>query len=476
MHMIMIKWLNRMFLLSTLLLIPLLMEAQQSITGYFPVIANQKVKLFVFEGFSAYPIDSITVTDKGFFQLSFSPKDYGVGYLATEDGKAFIVILTSEDISLKGESLAKAETVEITSGIQNQLFAQYAREHPRREQALNAWEYLEKIYHMDSLFTVHKTPLYAIEQEKQRLQEEDKVFLAKLGSQTYVSWFLPVRKLVSSVSTIAQYRTNDIPATIKAFRNLDYTDERLYISGLLREIIESHFWLIENSGRSLDSVFIEMKISIDYMIENLSTDAEKFNRITDFLFKLLEKRSLYKVSEYLALKVLNEEKCTIDNSLALQLESYRAMKVGKIAPDLKFNGDIFGPAYVAGKSPDKLSDINANYIVLVFGASWCPACPGELMKIAGLYQEWEKSSVEVVFVSLDENHDILEKFVSPFPFISICDYQKWESPIVKSYHVFATPTLFLLDQRREILLRPNSVHQLNAWIDWYLVQGSKAEE
>jgi hypothetical protein len=93
------------------------------------------------------------------------------------------------------------------------------------------------------------------------------LFLAGLPEGSYVSWYLPVRKLVSSVSTIAQFRTEEIPAAINAFRELDYTDERLYKSGLLRETIEAHFWLIENSGRSLDSVYIEMNISIDYMMK-----------------------------------------------------------------------------------------------------------------------------------------------------------------------------------------------------------------
>jgi hypothetical protein len=135
-----------------------------------------------------------------------------------------------------------------------------------------------------------------------------KPFWQALDPDTYVSWFLPVRKLVSSVPTIAQYRTEQIPGAIAAFRKMDYTDNRLWKSGLLRETIEAHFWLIENSGRSLDSVYVEMNISIDHMIENLVTDEKKFNEITGYLFKLLEQRSLFGASEYLALKVLERGK------------------------------------------------------------------------------------------------------------------------------------------------------------------------
>ena len=55
----------------------------------------------------------------------------------------------------------------------------------------------------------------------------------------------------------------------------------------------------------------------------------------------------------------------------------------------------------------------------------------------------------------------------------IADYKKWDSEIVNDYYVFATPTMYLLDSQRKILLRPNSVKQIAAWVDWYLVQGNK---
>jgi thiol-disulfide isomerase/thioredoxin len=241
---------------------------------------------------------------------------------------------------------------------------------------------------------------------------------------------------------------------------------------LLADVIESHFWLIENSGRSLDSVYIEIHKSIDSMIDNLLGDEKKLNEITEYMFKLLEKRSLFAASEYLALKLLNEKTCTINNDFAAQLESYRAMKKGNIAPDFFFKQDCLAPGYAATEIPEKLSDIQSEYIVVIFGASWCPQCPRELSSIAGVYEKWKKHGVEVLFVSLDDEKKLFKSFTSVFPFISICDYEKWESPAVESYHVFATPTIYLLDNKRKIMLRPNSVRQLDSWVDWYLVQGN----
>jgi hypothetical protein len=124
---------------------------------HIPNLANQQVKLVGFDGFDTYVIDSVKASEKGSFRLSFGARDYGMGYLAAEDNRPFIVILApGEDLRLEGESLAFPESVVITSGRQNQVFGQYATEHPRREQALSAWVYLERIYRQDSLFALHQ--------------------------------------------------------------------------------------------------------------------------------------------------------------------------------------------------------------------------------------------------------------------------------------------------------------------------------
>lgn len=444
----------------------------QIISGDLAQLANQEIRLEGFSGLKTYPIAKTKLDKKGSFKLKYTLSDYGVGYLISSDNKPFFVILSGEDIRIKGEALSLSETIKIIDGEENKFFEQYATEHPRREQALSAWNYLNKIYNSDSLFSVQDTPREAIFKEKRRIKAEDSTFLANLPKESYVKWYLPTRKLVSNVSTVAQHQTEQIPATIEAFRGLDYTDDRLYKSGLFKDAIESHFWLIENSGRPLDSVFFEMQISIDAMIENLVMDEKKLNEVTDYLFDLLERHSLFKASEYLAVKLLNEESCTLDDDLAKQLETYRAMKKGNTAPDIEFKDDIIAPGYSKKELPNKLSKLNNNYTLVVFGASWCPKCAEELPEIAKHYAKWKKEEVEVVFVSLDDDKNTFKSFANDFPYISICDYKKWKSPIVDEYYVFATPTMFLLDSDLEILLRPKSVKQMNAWVDWYLVEGN----
>ncbi|MDA9333742.1 TlpA family protein disulfide reductase [Polaribacter sp.] len=439
----------------------------QSIKGQFLKIPNQTIKLEGFNGLKTYPI-SLTTTDvNGKFELSYSKTDYGVGYLMAVDNKPLFVILSGEEIELAGESLSNFETIKIKKGQENQYFEQFANEHPKREQALSAWLYLEKIYATDTLFAVQKHPVNAIKKEKLRIKNEDAAFLDALPNESYVKWFLPTRKLVSSVSTVVQYRPEGIPEMIKVYRNLDYADARLYKSGLFKDAIESHFWLLENSGNPLDNVFEEMKISIDAIFTKLSTNEKIFNQLTDYLFDLLERHSLFQASEYLALKVLNEGSCTITNDLANQLETYRAMKKGNIAADMVFDKTNFVNPKI---TLTKLSDIKSNYTVVVFGASWCPKCNEELPEIAKRSDKWKSKGIEVIFVAIEEGRNSFIDFAESLPFPSYSDGKKWESKIVKDYYIFSTPTMFLLDSKREIILRPNSVNQMDAWVNRYLIQ------
>jgi len=433
----------------------------QTISGNLSQLIKQEIKLEGFNGLATYPISTTTIDDKGYFKLSYSKSDIGIGYLISADKKPLYIILSGEDTEIKGEALSIIETIKTIKGQENISFEHYVNEHPKREQALSAWIYLEQLYTSDSLFLNKQIVRQTIQDEKKRINFEDEAFLKDLPKNSYISWFLPTRKLVSSVATVARYRTDEIPSTLAAFRNLDYTDARLYKSGLFKEAIESHFWLIENSGKPLDLVFEEMKISIDAMMKYLVKNEKRLNEVTNQLFEVLEQHSLFQASEYLALKVLNQSSCTINSDLAKQLETYRAMKKGNIAPEM-----VFDKAYFAKplEALAKMSDLKSKYTLVAFGASWCPKCTEELPEIAQFYTNWKPKGLEIIYISLDEDHSSFMNVAEQLPFTSYCDFKKWNSKIVADYYVFATPTLFLLDNERAIILRPTSAKQVNAWV------------
>jgi len=439
--------------------------SQQSVYGNFPSLKNQTVRLMGFNGMGSYAIDSTLVNEIGSFTLQYSLKDIGMGYISAADNKPYFTVLEKQSIELKGESLSAPETITIIKGAENKAFVAYATAHTKREQTLSAWDYLQKIYQGDALFSNQKTIQQSIASEIKRIVKQDLDFLSNLPSTSYAHWYLPIRKLIGSVSTVAQYRTQEIPVTIAAFRKIDYADPRLYKSGLLKDAFESQYWLLENRGLPLDTIYKDMNVSTDVILKSIAKNEQLYNEITKYLFDYFEKHSLFQASEYLAIKTLTQNSCTLNNNLANQLETYRAMKVGNTAPNILFTGDVVKNG-LSIASPSRLSDLNSKYKVVIFGASWCTACSEELAQLFPLYSKWKAKGLEVVFISLDTDKTAFQNYTKVLPFISCCDYQQWNTKAAKDYYVSSSPTIYLLDKNNKIILRPRFVKAIDSWIDY----------
>ena len=439
----------------------------QTLSGSFPSLANQTITLDGAKGLDTYSIGSIKADEKGQFTLSYASGDYGIAFLSGEDKKPFVAILEKEGVKLEGQALGEATTIRILEGKENRWFEQYTQEQGKREQALSAWAYLQNLYQNDPLFAKQQVPNQAIQTELLRIQGDDQAFIGGLPTDSFVRWFLPIRKLISSVGAVAQYRTSELPQTIAAFRTMDYADPRFQKSGLFRDVFESQFWLLENSGGTLDENYQKMEVSLDTILKSLEKDELRYNEVVAYVLELLERRSLTQAAEYLALNVLEQDKVALQPRLARQLEGYRAMKIGTQVPEIQFVGDIL----LQGKPnlyPTRLSEVKAPYRLVIVGASWCPACTEEMTQLIPLYGKWNKLGLEAIFVSLDTDPKAFQAYSEGMPFIAFSDYKKWDTQVVQDYYVSGSPSFYLIDEEGKIVLRPQSVKQLDAWVDWKL--------
>jgi thiol-disulfide isomerase/thioredoxin len=458
---------KKSFVLLGCLFLSIGFSIAQTLTGTFPALANQTISLDGTKGFDSYSIGTIKADEKGQFTLTYSQADYGIAFLSGEDKKPFVVILEKSGIRLEGQVLGEASSIRILEGQENRLFEQYTQDQGKREQAMSAWAYLQNLYQNDPLFAKKKEPNQAIDTEVLRIQQEDGQFIEGLPAESFVRWFLPIRKLVSSVGAIAQYRTAELPQTIAAFRGMDYADPRFQKSGLFRDLFESQFWLLENSGGSLDSIYGKMEVSIDAILASAAKSAPLYNEVTAYLLELFERRSLTNAAEYLALTALEQDKVVLQPRLAMKLEGYRAMKVGTTVPEIQFAGDIL----LQGKPithPTRLTEVVAPYRLVIFGASWCPACSEAMAELIPLYEKWNRLGLEAIFVSLDTDPKAFQAYSEGIPFIAFSDYKKWDTQAAADYFVASSPSFYLIDQEGKLLLRPISVKQIDAWVDWKL--------
>ena len=147
----------RSILLTFLLSICLFnVNAQQNLSGNFPLLKGQTIRLVGFKGFEIYTIDSTKVSEQGTFMLKYADQDLGMAYIAAADNKAYFVVLANEKLEIKGEILSQPESVIILKGEENKIFVNYAKAHSKREQALSAWDYLQRLYLNDAIFFFSK--------------------------------------------------------------------------------------------------------------------------------------------------------------------------------------------------------------------------------------------------------------------------------------------------------------------------------
>jgi peroxiredoxin len=439
-------------------------KGQNTIAGNFSSIKGQTIRLMGYRGAEVLALDSSVVNAVGNFELRYSDANLGMGYLLTSENTPYMVVLEKGKVQLTGNTPADASSIVINSGEQNNLFVNYALSHGKREQALSAWIYLKNLYESDALFKNQAISKLAIANEIDRLNKVDNDFLNSIPSNSFMYWYLPVRKLVSDIQAVANSRPQEIPVTIKAFRSIDYAHPQLYTSGIFSELLESQLWLIQNSGLDQASQIKEMNTSVDCILASVGKDEKLYNEFTKYLFQYFEKNSLFDASAHLALKALNQKEVIVNNSLAFKLESYRKMKVGNTAPEIEFKGDVIVNRELAN-NVKRLSDIKAKYKLVVFGGSWCSQCKAETIQLIMRYNKWKAKDVAVVMVSLDTDKKVLEDFASDFPYTISCDYKKWNTQAAKDYYVSSSPTIFLLDSNNKIILRPPTIPVLDSWLE-----------
>ena len=285
---------NKLFIiLSLLCLVAVNTNAQNKIIGNFSSIKGQTIRLMGYRGAEVYSVDSSKVDSQGNFELRYSDTSLGMGYLLTSENTPYMAVLEKGKVHLSGQTPADASSMVVNSGEQNKLFVQYSVEHSKRDQALSAWVYLKNLYELDTLFKNEYATKFTITKEIEILNKADNDYLKILPLNSLMSWYLPVRKLISDLQAVVTYSPQEIPNTIKAFRAVNYAHPQLYTSGLLGDLIESQFWLIQNSGLDKDTMFKEMNNSVDFILAGVSKDEKLYNEFTKYLFQYFEKNSLF---------------------------------------------------------------------------------------------------------------------------------------------------------------------------------------
>lgn len=194
--------------------------------------------------------------------------------------------------------------------------------------------------------------------------------------------------------------------------------------------------------------------AVDQIMVYVSQNQELRAFVVEFLLEGFELLDMEVVQMHLAEHYLDEA-CESDivELVLSRMEGYKKMTPGKQAPDFVLR-DVEGKTH-------QLSRLDNPWVLVIFWSSTCEGC----RKLMPDLQEWylveNALDLEVVAISIDTstaNFEYMYERLSP-RWITAHDPLGWNGKIPSDYHVYATPSLFLLDQKRKIVSKPASYRQ-----------------
>jgi thiol-disulfide isomerase/thioredoxin len=425
----------------------------QTLQGAFPQLKNSELVLKGYDGFEEKELGTTTSDSLGNFSVPY-PKNYrGAALLQPKGVNGLIVLLNNENFQMHWEDMQDFKTLQYINSPENEAFAKSIDISQEAEQKLAGLKYLLPQYAIPSNEYTWLT------QEIITQENRFSHFLKTLPAASYATYYLPIRKLIMDMPLTANRYIERLPQHEKDFTAINFNDDRLWASGLLGELLDGFYQLME-SHLEIEKVTEHCNRSTDAWIKSLADNPTKQQAVAEHVFKWLEKRSLFPAAEYLAKAMLNQPHCELTEKNANLFEQYRKIGIGNRASNISLENK-----QDRTKNKD-LKNINSSYKLVVFGASWCPNCQTDFPKWKENYAALkEKYDLEIVYISIDTDEKVFEEYYKETPFITFCDYKGWETQAAKAYYVFATPTYILLDKDLKVLAKLQSPEHLQAWLE-----------
>jgi thiol-disulfide isomerase/thioredoxin len=100
--------------------------------------------------------------------------------------------------------------------------------------------------------------------------------------------------------------------------------------------------------------------------------------------------------------------------------------------------------------------------LIIFYASWCPHCQTLLPEVYKLYKSQKEKNVEVLAVSIDTSRTDWLRFIrtNNLNWINVSDLKTWNGKAASDYYLYATPTMFLIDQSKKLIQNSPSIEEL----------------
>ena len=435
-------------LMMFLFFVPVTISAQFSIQGLFsPAESYNYVLIYqVTPNAHNYVGNAEIKNGKFHFELdSTNPKGiYKLVYaLPQEDYNFDIIYSAEEDIEF---SFDQETGVRFVKSSENMLVSSYTRDMNMVNQEIDA--YFSKSKSLDRVILRN---LFSKKIEIQDIYENNAIETIALSFIKSSKSYVP-----DSYTTLDDYYKN---LKRDYFIHVDFSDVYLQSSNFLIDRI-SHYIFENDDVKTSDMLKYQNRVDDVYV----ALKKAKVNTKIALLFQLWQQMvdfgldaTANHISYRYLLNLLNNHG---NSELAGLLKNFQNISLGSIAPDFfwqQSNEDT------SSKITLKSLNVAKRYII-VFWSSSCSHCQEEIPELRRFLESKSEEKIQVIAVGLEETSFNWSNLILDYPnFIHVLGLGKWTNEIALKYNVSGTPTYFILNEDKEIILKPDSLDELKEY-------------
>ena len=417
-------------------------NAQESISGTL-MPAENFTWLLVYKlepGRQDYVADTRIIDGKFSFELpeNSTPGTYRLVYAVPQDEFYFDVIYNGK------ENITLDFTIEngasFSGSKENKIFNAYFMDLNRHE------EKIKEFYNSGNTDPVQFRELVRQLQQTQKNYETSSTGLL---AHQFIKSNAPY--IPKGYETVEQYINNKKEAY---FKKLDIADKKLQASGFLTDKLVNYVFTALPI-QPLDQEQTEQEIigNVQTLAGLLDVVSSEFKlHLFHSLWRQASTREFNGTSDYIYITYLKSLASAANNQEIIQkIEVYNRLRRGALAPDILWK---------TGDDLKKLSTLDpAQNYLLVFWSSTCSHCLSELPKLHS--DLIEAQNTKVVAVGLEDDDVNWKKEAAKLPqFEHAISLGKWESEYADLYAIQQTPTYYILDKDKRILVQSKEYQEV----------------
>ena len=358
-------------------------------------------------------------------------------------------IYNHEDVVLRTDFNVLVNNMEVISSIENEFYYKFLKNEQSCQTKLELLYPVINYFPPDDPFLIESKNKYNAVQKERATFITDLTRTNTIASRIIKTYQSPFLDAFATESDRVQYFRHHY------FDHIDFSDAALLNSSVYTDRIIRYLSLYRGESISPAEQEDEFIKAVDIVMAKVSMNPVVHEFILDYLIRGFEKFKMEKVLVHIADHYMDTDCKSGDETLRQKrMEAYKKMAIGRQAPEFNIED-------VDGRNVD-LYDIPNKYVLLVFWASWCPHCNTLMPELKKWYDE-RSEDLEVIAFSIDENSTAWKENISNnnYGWINCNDPAGWDGEVATRYNLYATPTMFLLDEERRIVAKPLSVKELD---------------